>query len=54
MEIFTGAILKVYIETPGGATRGQLVKSGLYWRTSVDEIWKKDHPKKFFFEKFNY
>ena len=48
MEIFTGAILKVYIETPG-ATRGLLVKSGLYLRTSVDEISKKDVPKKFFF-----
>ena len=52
MEIFTGAILKFLIETRG-ARSGQLEKSGLCSREAVDEISKKDTPKKFFFEKFN-
>ena len=52
MEIFTGAILKFLIEHPGGRS-GRLVKSGLCSREARDEISKKDHPKKFFFEKFN-
>ena len=52
MEIFTGAILKFYIETPGGRS-GLLEKSGLCSSEARDEISKKDHPKNFFFEKFN-